>query len=321
MQRVDLTVSHRPGPCKPIFPPPPPREVRVHTFDAGCIVEQFRPIRPMSRRGRKAPVGGRRGAVVGFSASSRARLRERIVTASFTGADVYGLTLTFPGIKLPSDDAVSLAWDRWRKAVSRLGCYVIWRKEIQRRGAIHWHCLLWADRRLAVRCRDLWWDSIDAMGPYIGPIRLSGGDVVEGRASSRMALPGAIEHAVGFERIGPDRARALRYLCDHTSKSKQEQSKTTGRAWGEICRSARRESDEGVAELHPAALDLFVRLCRRLYAYSVRANCVFGYRIERRSNRRLKWHGKHVLMGRPEAVRRLVQWCNTTALRGVVNRP
>lgn len=298
----------------PIFPPMS-KGIDIAAYDAGAIWKQdygkHRPRNAGVAAGSGA-TGARRGRVVGFSAASRARLRQWLVKAEYSGRSVAGITLTIPGINLVDEMESDRVFGVWCERQRKAGIPVIWRKEIQARGALHWHCIAWADKRARGQMVVDWWDCVRLLGEYRGPVKLSG-EMVECVASSRMALAGAAEHAAKVEDDMADSERAMRYICDHASKRKQAQSQTCGRAWGIVCRKQLPLCSPSVARLAPAAVDQFVRLCRRLYAYRVPAKCVFGCRVERRSNRRLRWRGEHALIGHAASVARLVDWCNATS--------
>ena len=289
--------------------------IQVSAYDAGAVVRRRLPL--ASRLARSYGAGGvsgrKRGKVSGFSAHSRSRLRNWLVRAQYTGEQVRGITLTIPGIALASESECERIWHQWHMRANRMGVPIIWRKEVQARGAVHWHCIAWCDRVLLDRLRSNWWDSVSSLGEYKGPMRLKCGETVNCIAGSRMALPGAYEHCVAVDDDIADSGRALRYIADHASKRKQAQSKTTGRPWGIINRRRLPLSEQGEHGIDPLVAPLFRRLARRLYAYRVPADCVFGTRIERRSNARLLRKGEHVLIGNQSALLRLVRWCNSQA--------
>lgn len=287
--------------------------IQIRAYDAGAVVKRIMPpaFRPVRSGG--GATGVKRGNVVGFSSHSRARLRGWLVRAQYYGEQVAGMTLTIPGIALPEESECDRIWHQWHMRANRLGIAIIWRKEIQQRGADHWHLVCWATRQQLDRLRDNWWDCIESLGEYRGPIKMRG-EIVEGSASSRMALPGAIEHCVVVDDSISDSSRALRYIADHASKSKQAQSHTKGRPWGIINRSRLPLSTVSEHGVDPLVACMFRRLARRLYAYRVKADCVFGSRIEHKSNSRLLRKGEHVLIGNQLALLRLAQWCNKQAL-------
>jgi len=86
-------------------------------------------------------VGGLRGNIKGWSTSSRRRMREFLLTHVLK--DDYhcaGVTLTIPGPILSEDDTDKL-WHIYQQRLRRSGGCAIWRREIQQRGASHWHLL------------------------------------------------------------------------------------------------------------------------------------------------------------------------------------
>lgn len=95
--------------------------------------------------------GGVRGACKGFSKSSRRRLIHKLAQVRGAGLVAYFVTLTYPA-------EFSRDWKRWKRDFKvwrdRLmgrfpsvvgGC---WRVEFQKRGAPHFHVLLWVKDRL-----------------------------------------------------------------------------------------------------------------------------------------------------------------------------
>jgi hypothetical protein len=91
--------------------------------------------------------GGVRGAVTGFSAASRRRLLRKLAAVNKLAArrTPLFLTLTYPG-EWNADPAV---WKRNLRALlkritARYGPHaVLWRMEFQKRGAPHFHLLVW----------------------------------------------------------------------------------------------------------------------------------------------------------------------------------
>lgn len=88
--------------------------------------------------------GGRRGKIAGFSRSSRVRLMRTIARTQKRQLPVF-VTLTYPGVW--SDDPTR--WKRdlrvWWMRVRRLfsGASGVWKLEFQKRGAPHFHLLIW----------------------------------------------------------------------------------------------------------------------------------------------------------------------------------
>lgn len=85
----------------------------------------------------------KRGAIKGWSSSSRKRMRDAILdSAAPSGYEVYAVTLTVPGTTPFTPEETKDAWVLMRKKLHRLGDCGFWRLEVQKRGAVHWHLLL-----------------------------------------------------------------------------------------------------------------------------------------------------------------------------------
>jgi len=88
--------------------------------------------------------GGLRGRVCGFSRASRRRLLRTLGRVNQAAVPLF-VTLTYPAV-WPSDGAVvKIHFDRWVKRLHRAfpAAGVVWKLELQRRGAPHFHCLVW----------------------------------------------------------------------------------------------------------------------------------------------------------------------------------
>lgn len=83
-----------------------------------------------------------RGEVKGWSAASRKAMREYLLTHKVSeGMDVFSLTVTVPGPPLEKEQWEKL-WHTFAVYLRRLGGGAVWRKEVQSREAVHWHCLV-----------------------------------------------------------------------------------------------------------------------------------------------------------------------------------
>ncbi len=114
------------------------------TYTGGQYAE-LRPPRMQSRNGG----GGIRGHISGFSKASRRRLQRLLAVIDQERQAVpLFVTLTYPG-EFPADPAVCAAHLRaFRARMHRkYGRFAaVWRKEYQKRGAPHYHLLLFLDR-------------------------------------------------------------------------------------------------------------------------------------------------------------------------------
>lgn len=176
------------------------------------------------------------GDIQGWSVLSRRRFRRFLMDyREPQGWFNYSLTLTVPGPLLAPSGYKEL-WRRFymRLSASRIPFLMVWRAEVQKRGALHWHCILSLQEESYKNVFFLkWWDCISDLGAFEGHV-LKSGDVISG--SSRMALSGAHGHSVDLQ---PEKDGDCwwRYLCDHASKAKQEQiGQDIGRHWGIVGR-------------------------------------------------------------------------------------
>lgn len=100
--------------------------------------------RPYSTNTIKSKGGGRRGKVQSFSKSARRRLLRLLATVEKKSLPVF-ITLTYPG-EYPHE------WKTWKRHLDTFckrlvrrypGCGLVWRIEPQKRGAPHYHLLVW----------------------------------------------------------------------------------------------------------------------------------------------------------------------------------
>lgn len=95
----------------------------------------------------------RRGRITSFSDASRRRLRRLLSTVRWREmGECHFVTLTFH--RVPAD------WHRrfsvWLHGRRRAGARYIWRLEPQRRGAPHWHVILWTPAAELDAAREHW---------------------------------------------------------------------------------------------------------------------------------------------------------------------
>lgn len=125
-------------------------------------------VRLQHGKGDGLVVGGLRGEVGGFSAASRRRLLHWMATVNMSAAGLpLFVTLTFPGSwsKSRLDWAPSASkrlLEAWRKRVQRLwpSSWMLWRIEPQKRGAPHFHVLIWAANLTNDWVSRSWWEVV-----------------------------------------------------------------------------------------------------------------------------------------------------------------
>ena len=269
------------------------------------------------RVGRPEGSGGERGEIVGWSKNSRRRFREWLLTHESKNQN-WGVTLTIPGEPITPED-----WKRAFKQLTtrcaRSNVGLVWRLELQQRGQPHIHCIATTPRfeesvtasTLPAFVQFWWWETwskiLNSAFPECAGLVDLDGKYVQASKAPRSLLAGARQHAVCVE---ADTGGGLwwRYLCDHTTKSKQEQVHTWHgfRHWGVIGRKRFREVEPETLRI---SRSIFVRVYRWLRAASRRRvrddRCVFGSRLvaspRRHSGGRAVWFGIS-----PEIVTRLV---------------
>lgn len=114
--------------------------------------------------------GGKRGKVVGFSRGSRKRLLEKMARLDVSKARPLFVSLTYPA-EFPD---CGVARRHLRALLKRLGrrfprLSVVWRLELQRRGAPHFHLLVWGVKFLSVGLLRALWAGVIG---YVGSARL-----------------------------------------------------------------------------------------------------------------------------------------------------
>lgn len=225
----------------------------------------------------------------------------------------YALTLTVPGPVLAPDQYKEL-FDKYAKRLSgrRLKFLMVWRAEVQKREndagqrAIHWHCILsLQNEHDRAWFASIWWDVVSELGPFEGH-KLNSGDIVSG--NDRMGLAGAYERAV---RIDQEQNNDCwwRYLCDHASKSKQEQiGHDIGRHWGIM---GRKHAIPAISDLvcrltdrQSVLLDRFLRHLRTPRFKDEKA--LFGWR--RGYAPKMSRYGRSDYFGHQNAVKRFLGW-------------
>lgn len=266
--------------------------------------------------------GGIRGEIREWSYASQRRLREYLMTyRPRVQSTELSLTLTIPGPNIGSDEARKL-WNHFGVLIRRMGCGAVWRLETQKRGMPHWHLLMvvpWSGETepdpaamfyLRMSLCKAWAAALDGLGPVTHENGI--------RYEQRSKMPGAFtimmgckdERAARIDYISNDGAGWSRYLCDHTSKGKQEQiAKGFGRHWGVIGREhfAKAAASESV-HLTRAQYFRFLRMLQRWNTPLVRDSRVIpwgrrkGYRIKRGQLGRAVWFGPVALQ------RRLIKW-------------
>jgi hypothetical protein len=183
---------------------------------------------------------------------------------------------------------------------------MIWRVEIQKRGALHWHGLLIGNE--ASHPHDvvmLWGKCLRALGP-VDHVTANGTQYLN---TVRSALPGADVLACVVPVADARCGAWLRYLQDHTTKAKQEQIPVAiGRHWGVVGRRHFVEHDPIIkVDMTDQQYARALRALQRLWTPS-RPNLKspFGRSLSYTPTRGRRGHA--VAFSRPETVARICEW-------------
>ena len=214
---------------------------------------------------------GKRGKVVGFSMASARRLRHLLFGVDYT--DAVAVTLTHP-LVMDCMKGPEAAFDALRKVRTRLPLRsLIWRKEVQASGTPHYHCILFPADGVepavaAEMLVDAWIHEcvkgFDAMQCFKDGMRA---DMVKAHHDKRRPSI-----------VVMDGSCYVRYILDHESKHKKEQSRTEGRAWGVWDRARLPRILPDDVELTDEEYWRLSRILRKATRYSLKCGCVFGWR-------------------------------------------
>lgn len=229
--------------------------------------------------------GARRGKIRGLSAGAVRRLRETLFEKSVEESITLGATFTVPWkVEKCSDEVICRFHSTFTKFRLRFlrrfpNSSIIYRVELQQRGAPHLHSICYIAKKdlysflegeraqaaaapVAARfalapiakmnIKDFWIGSLDydSVGQFFG----------------------ADKYAVKFDNLdSQNRWSLFRYLCDHASKRKQAQLGYPGRQWGVI--GSQNLSSSSLEELPPFpsahSEGVFWRLIRKLTRYRI----------------------------------------------------
>jgi hypothetical protein len=232
-------------------------------------------------------------------------------------------------------------WNLFQLKINRLGFGMVWRIEVQKRGAAHWHCLVTArkDRWTIEEAKDaisgawesvlsghwVWHPGIVTIGGkrrYMiawTPDSLPDEYEMDPDPANRMVLfritRNMVRGAFGkdgracvVEWISGNGCGWWRYLADHATKRKQEQEAVGfGRHWGVVGRGtfkARHVAE--VAELTDKELGKLLRAVQRLSTPQVKAPCVFGRKKGYKCRRGRV--GRSVWFSDSDTYSRLLRW-------------
>lgn len=279
----------------------------------GRGVEIYSAFSPVMKINRKHPA--KRGIIRTFSKASARRLRHfMLFMGKPEGWQECALNFSIPPPEVGNTRAREL-WRDFSNMVVKRGWGMVWRVEIQERKELHWHGIGITPPSIkhpTSHWTCLWWDAIRGLGhvkfdtPYKGKDGTYRNGILE--ASDRMEMPGAKKRAAVIETDGQSSAGAwLRYVQDHTSKTKQAQiPENIGRHWGVVGRKWFGTAEFMVDELPEKEHRMVLRWMQRLATPSrpdegSPFGRSLGWRIKRGSRGRSTW------FTRPETVARMIE--------------
>lgn len=254
--------------------------------------------------------GTKRGTIKGWSSHSRGRLRRALLSLQPpAGFSEWAVTLTVPGPVVTPERYKRMWWVFSRMLVKK-GWSAIWRAEVQARGALHWHAVVHLPPSAeSGEIVQLWHHLLERPEPIQHRAKPTDDnpdpDVVE--YDCRMEIPGASRYSA---RVDPSDGsdKWWRYLCDHTSKAKQEQiGEGIGRHWGIVGRKRYTFVRPELERLDDSAFYRVLRALQRLATPVCKCPpAPFGRKLSRRMKR--GHEGRSVWFTSPDIVRRLLSW-------------
>jgi hypothetical protein len=245
------------------------------------------------------------------------------------GTRPFGLTFTIPGVPALSAPESIAVWKDFCREMPRREVYLIWRMEIQERGALHFHGVAWASDLLqlkpwsrkdkqevqTVAALQLLWlralekaPPVDRRGdPYFGP----NGKWQNGvEYCKRNQWPGAFKHSFDCSDGTGATGKWLRYLQDHATKRKQGQVPDTEgfKHWGLVGKKfSRKVGPDEISELTDPQFKLVVRTMQRMGTPQIKCPLApfgkkLGYTLRRGG------HGTSTWFCNPEIIKRIVEW-------------
>lgn len=243
----------------------------------------------------------KRGKIQGFSRRSCGRLRKALIRYDFSHC--ITMALTAPPYAPRSPESV-LNWIRDNMRRIGKDVAIVWRKEVTRAGTVHYHLIVWAsDLKSAFeRLVEVWanglfpkdFDYLSIIDDIYNSLKSIRNETKFMNSFCRLGILHQL--ALGNTRIDPAqvekvpyknlceycRAKVrevnehqdtnyqevginyIKYILDHTSKHKDYQSKTVGRAWGIINRAAIPMSSYSDTELSPKQYAIFLRILGKM---------------------------------------------------------
>jgi hypothetical protein len=221
--------------------------------------------------------------------------------------DEWAVTLTVPGDKT-SPERYKQLWADFARQAQKKHWAGIWRMEVQKRGALHWHVVLHLPPTAeGADVTDLWHSVLSRSGPVMVTPKATKedpepwGEIYD----SRLECPGAVRYSARVD-ASDGSERWWRYLCDHTSKTKQEQiGSGVGRHWGIIGRKLYGVHHPDVQRVSDRVFFRVLRALQRLSTSGVKEpKAPFGRKLGTRMKR--GHGGRSVWFTSPDLVKRLI---------------
>lgn len=242
----------------------------------------------------------KRGKIEGFSRRSCGRLRKALIRYDFSHC--ITMALTAPPYAPRSPESV-LNWIRDNMRRIGKDVAIVWRKEVTKAGTVHYHLIVWAsdlksafDRLVEVWTNGLFprdfdyisiiddiYDSLKnirnetkfmnsfswvgilhqlALGNMINPAQVEKVPFKNLCEYCRAKVREVNEHQdTNYQEVG---INYIKYILDHTSKHKDYQAQTVGRAWGIINRASIPLSSYSDTELSPHQYAIFLRILGKM---------------------------------------------------------
>lgn len=240
----------------------------------------------------------KRGKIRGFSAASARRMRHFLYKPDYSNC--CAVTLTRPlfgdmcGCASPEE-----AFDMLCKHQKRLPFLksLIWRKEVQRNGTSHFHCILFPSKDYDAResGESLVQAWIDALFSKPCPLPEEFKEIRD--REYKKTFKAHHDKRRPSVRVFYESGGYVRYMLDHQSKHKDYQSKTVGRVWGVWNRSGLPLAKGVTSDITEREWWALGRVLRKATRYRLQdSGKPFGY--VHSHGRSLSSHGDTVYFGR-----------------------
>lgn len=286
----------------------------------------------------------KRGIIKGFSRRSAMRFRQKLICFDYSNS--FEMALTSPPYAIKKPEEVLRYISNNIKTLGDMS--IVWRKEVTKKGTVHYHLIVWShNHSYAYKRLCEYWsnglfprdfdystivdDIIDGInGHNIDkvfndclevqiinayekglPVNQGQVDILEYKNLCDWCRSRCLqvnEHkSKNFRSI--EGVGFIKYILDHTSKHKEYQAQTLGRAWGIINKASIPQSIPDDFEMSGSQFDVFLRFLGKMSRYRLPKACVFGSSLthRRKYNSSRIW-GRSAQFIDPMQVRRLVSF-------------